>query len=52
MLLCLGIVESITIAHKNLQSGKLYINQGNLVDASVNRSPTAYLCNPAEERAK
>ena len=48
----LGIVQSITIAHENLQKGKIFINQGDLIDASINRSPTAYLCNPPEERAK
>ena len=48
----LGIVKSIVLAHKNLQLGKIYVNQGSLLDASVNRSPTAYLLNPPDERAK
>ena len=30
----------------------LQLNNGELVDANVNRSPTAYLANPAEERAR
>eukprot|EP00731_Ephydatia_muelleri_P030762 Em0022g276a len=47
-----GIVESINIAHTSLQPGKLLINSGQLYDASINRSPTAYLFNPPEERAK
>eukprot|EP00731_Ephydatia_muelleri_P030761 Em0022g275a len=47
-----GIVESINIAHTSLQPGKLLINSGQLYNASINRSPTAYLLNPPEERAK
>lgn len=47
-----GIVESIVIAHNNLTPGNLLINQGQLYDANINRSPSAYLNNPAEERAK
>lgn len=46
-----GIVESVKRAHVNMRSGRLYINTGNLLDASVNRSPTAYQNNPASERA-
>lgn len=30
----------------------LQLNHGELVDANANRSPTAYLANPAEERAR
>ena len=47
-----GIVESIKIAHENLQPGKLYLNSGELFDANINRSPTAYMLNPASEREK
>ena len=47
-----GIVESIKIAHENMVLGKLYLNSGVLYDASINRSPTAYLLNPLEEREK
>ncbi len=47
-----GIVESIKIAHDNMQPGYLTVNQGFLYDANINRSPSAYLNNPAEERAK
>ena len=47
-----GIVESINIAHNSMQPGRLLINSGQLYDASINRSPTAYLFNPPEERAK
>ena len=46
----IGIVESISRAHDNMKEGKLYVNSGELLDASFNRSPTAYLLNP--ERGK
>ncbi|KAK3276091.1 hypothetical protein CYMTET_15820 [Cymbomonas tetramitiformis] len=47
-----GIVESVVLAHEDLQPGRALINEGELLDASINRSPTSYLLNPAEERAK
>ena len=46
-----GIVESVKIAHENVKPGQLFINNGILLDASINRSPSAYLNNPEEERA-
>ena len=46
-----GIVESVKIAHENMRPGHLYINTGMLLDASINRSPSAYLNNPEEERS-
>ena len=47
-----GIVESIKQAHDNMKPGHLYINNGTLLDASINRSPSAYLNDPEEERSK
>ncbi|CAM6104879.1 unnamed protein product [Calypogeia fissa] len=47
-----GIELSITQAHENLRPGSIYVNAGELLDASINRSPSAYLNNPAEERAR
>ncbi|CAO2170689.1 unnamed protein product [Urochloa humidicola] len=47
-----GIEQSIVEAHNNLRPGKIYVNKGDLLDAGVNRSPSAYLNNPAEERSK
>lgn len=46
-----GIVESVKIAHSNMKQGHIFINTGNLLDASINRSPAAYLNNPASETA-
>uniref|UniRef100_A0A7N0U3X2 Neutral ceramidase n=1 Tax=Kalanchoe fedtschenkoi TaxID=63787 RepID=A0A7N0U3X2_KALFE len=47
-----GIEKSIIQAHQNLRPGSIYVNKGELLDAGVNRSPSAYLNNPAEERSK
>ncbi|KAK3164819.1 hypothetical protein QOZ80_1AG0025230 [Eleusine coracana subsp. coracana] len=47
-----GIEQTIVEAHNNLRPGKIYVNKGDLLDAGVNRSPSAYLNNPAEERSK
>ncbi|CAI9783625.1 unnamed protein product [Fraxinus pennsylvanica] len=47
-----GIEQSIIQAHDNLRPGSIYVNKGELLDAGVNRSPSAYLNNPAEERNK
>lgn len=45
-----GIVESVKRAHNNMRQGHLLVETGDLLDASVNRSPSAYLNNPSEER--
>lgn len=47
-----GIENSIIQAHDNLRPGSILINEGELLDANINRSPSAYLNNPAEERAR
>ncbi|MBA0774451.1 hypothetical protein Gotri_009661, partial [Gossypium trilobum] len=47
-----GIEKSIIQAHENLRPGSIFVNKGELLDASVNRSPSAYLNNPASERRK
>ncbi|MCE9669103.1 neutral/alkaline ceramidase [Myxococcus stipitatus] len=47
-----GIVSSIARAHARLGEGTLRIASGDLVGASRNRSPQAYLLNPASERAR
>jgi neutral ceramidase len=41
-----GIVESIARAHNTMVKGKLLTNVGPLLNASRNRSPTAYQINP------
>ncbi|KAK4340607.1 hypothetical protein RND71_039108 [Anisodus tanguticus] len=47
-----GIEQSIIQAHENLRPGSIFVNKGELLDAGVNRSPSAYLNNPAGERDK
>ncbi|KAL0476587.1 non-lysosomal ceramidase [Acrasis kona] len=49
-----GIIAAIKQAHDNLsQGGRILLNQGKLGnDSNINRSPTAYLRNPADERAR
>lgn len=47
-----GIVKSIERAHGNIQPANIYVNYGELEDSNINRSPSAYLNNPKEERAR
>ncbi|XP_038060222.1 putative neutral ceramidase C [Patiria miniata] len=47
-----GIVQSIRNAHNNLQDGNISYKKGELLGANINRSPTAYLKNPKDERDK
>ncbi|XP_073054665.1 neutral ceramidase 2-like isoform X1 [Primulina eburnea] len=47
-----GIEQTIIQAHNNLRPGSLFVNKGELLDASINRSPSAYINNPAAERSK
>ncbi|XP_042514234.1 neutral ceramidase 1-like isoform X2 [Macadamia integrifolia] len=47
-----GIEKSIIQAHENLRPGSVYVDKGEILDAGVNRSPSAYLNNPAKERSK
>ncbi|RWS09983.1 neutral ceramidase-like protein [Dinothrombium tinctorium] len=47
-----GIVRSIDRAHSRMAKARIYFNRGNLFNASINRSPTAYENNPNEEKAK
>jgi len=46
-----GIVESIVEADGNMVEAKVGTASGMLFDANINRSPTSYLLNPADERA-
>ncbi|RXG73233.1 hypothetical protein Avbf_04129 [Armadillidium vulgare] len=45
-------MQSIVKAHNNLKKGSIFASSGELLDASVNRSPSAYEKNPEEERSK
>ncbi|CAH0714659.1 unnamed protein product, partial [Brenthis ino] len=47
-----GILKSIIIAHNNITPVRMEYGEAELLDANINRSPTSYLRNPPEERAK
>ncbi|KAK9063963.1 hypothetical protein SSX86_017835 [Deinandra increscens subsp. villosa] len=47
-----AIEMSLVQAHQNLKSGSIFINSGDLDNGGVNRSPSAYLFNPPDERAR
>lgn len=44
-------MQAIVAAHNNLSPGDVSWASGDLLDANINRSPTAYLANPVDERA-
>lgn len=46
-----GVLESIRLAEADLAPARLTLARGELHDASVNRSPTAFARNPAADRA-
>ena len=45
-------VQAIKRAHEDVKPGMLQVTASELLDANANRSPTAYLANPPEERAR
>ncbi|PIK42872.1 Neutral ceramidase B [Apostichopus japonicus] len=45
-----GITMSIVNADKNMKPADIYVSVGDLKDANINRSPSAYEANPAKER--
>jgi len=47
-----GIVRSIDRAHNSMRPANIFVNQGDLFDANINRSPYAYEFNPINERKK
>ncbi|XP_022152700.1 neutral ceramidase 2-like [Momordica charantia] len=47
-----AIERSIVQAHRSLKPGAIFINKGDVENAGINRSPSAYLMNPEEERAR
>ncbi|KAG8494317.1 hypothetical protein CXB51_012106 [Gossypium anomalum] len=47
-----AIEQSIIQAHNNLKPGSIFLNTGDVENAGINRSPSAYLFNPPEERAR
>ncbi|KIK60282.1 hypothetical protein GYMLUDRAFT_43572 [Collybiopsis luxurians FD-317 M1] len=47
-----GTVLAVQRAHDSLAPGKLSLGNVTVLNANINRSPSAYLANPAEERAR
>ncbi|GJE97341.1 neutral/alkaline nonlysosomal ceramidase [Phanerochaete sordida] len=47
-----GTVLAVKRAHESLRPGSLAVGNTTVLDANINRSPSAYLANPAEERAR
>jgi len=47
-----GIVAAIVKAYSNMKAANIYVSTDNMLwDTNINRSPSAYLANPAQERA-
>ncbi|KAG1701844.1 hypothetical protein DVH05_010336 [Phytophthora capsici] len=46
-----GVVKAIDAAHDSVESGSIRWNKGEVDKGGKNRSPNAYLANPAAERA-
>ncbi|KIJ26619.1 hypothetical protein M422DRAFT_38146 [Sphaerobolus stellatus SS14] len=46
-----GSVIAVTKAHANLAAGTIFVGNAIVLNANINRSPSAYLANPAAERA-
>eukprot|EP00940_MAST-03C_sp_MAST-3C-sp2_P000466 g466.t1 len=47
-----GIAQAVIRANKNVKPSRAFLNVGKLLNSNINRSPSAYLENPAEERAE
>lgn len=46
-----GTILAVQRAHASLKPGKLSLGNTTVLNANLNRSPSAYLANPAAERA-
>jgi neutral ceramidase len=46
-----GSVLAVQRAHTSLKTGSLSLGNTTVLNANINRSPSAYLANPPEERA-
>lgn len=47
-----GTVLAVQRAHESLKPGSLSLGSGTVLDANINRSPSAYVANPKEERER
>jgi neutral ceramidase len=48
--ICYGVYQSLYLAHSDLKQSQLYFDEERVGAGSINRSPTAYLMNPEQER--
>jgi neutral ceramidase len=46
-----GTVRAVQRAHDSLKTGRLSLGNTTVLNANINRSPSAYLANPEKERA-
>lgn len=47
-----GTVRAVVKAHSSIAPGRLSVGNSTVLDGNINRSPAAYLANPAAERAR
>lgn len=47
-----GITQSIINAHNNMNEGRVFLSETEILDANINRSPSAYANNPEQEKAQ
>jgi neutral ceramidase len=47
-----GIMDSIKLAHDDLEPGSIFVDRGTVEGAGANRSLVAYEANPSDERAR
>lgn len=47
-----GTILAVRRAHESLRPGRLSVGSDIVLDANINRSPSAYMANPEEERSR
>lgn len=45
-------MQAVRRAHSSVRPARVWLNSGDLRNASINRSPSAYAANPLQERQK
>ena len=44
--------SDVFTAHTSMKEGKMFIGSGDVAEGNINRSPSAYLKDPSEERSQ
>lgn len=52
MLILISLLQCIKRATDNLVAGRIFLSKTTVLNVNINRSPSSYLRNPAEERAQ